>query len=995
MNSCKTNRMLRRTALAAALGLSLTSGVVLAQSNSSGVIFGRTAAGPGTTVHIENTNTGLTRDIVVDADGRYRASSLPVGRYKVSLERDGQVVQTRDDVRVNIGTGTDVSFAEAASASNAETLEGVQVVASALPAIDVSSVDSRTVLTSEQLQKVPVARNVTAAALLAPGTVQGDSRYGNVASFGGASAAENQYYINGYAVTNPLTGIGLTSLPFNAIDQEQVYTGGYGAEYGRSTGGVVNIVTKRGGNTWKAGAQALWEPRALRDSPRDIYLKDGSLYSDRSNNKSWTTQYSAYVGGPLVKDRLFIYLTGDFIKSEGQAGNSVGTNTSVDTDAKTTRWLGKVDWNITDNHILELTAFSDKTSETDQVYGYDVDAGRTGQLGTVKLKNFDGGANATPGGEVYVGKYTGYITDNLTINALYGHSESDHAQTLISATGMECPYITGSYTGADGSTVFPPSCYLSAQQLVPGAKDKTNGWRFDVEYRLGDHDFRVGLDNQTLESYSGRYYSADQRYSYHSAPASGTISGRPDIQFPPGTLGYVDFRIFRAAAPVKVEQEAQYIEDHWQITDRWMAYIGLRNEQFKNFNGDGAVYVQQRHQLAPRLGVSWDVFGDSTLKVYANAGRYHLAVPANVAIRGASAQLYSSQYGTFAGVDPVTGAPIGFVPYGQTYYLNAADGSTPDPRTVAAKGLGAYYQDEYILGFDKQLASDWTFGAKATYRKLKNIIDDMCDSRPFQRYADRNGIDISNADIPGCSLFNPGKGNDFLVDVDGNGNYQTFKLTKEDLGFPDLKRGYYSLELYLEHQFSQQWYGKIDYTFSRSYGNSEGMLKSDIGQLDPSVTQDWDAPELMIGANGPLPNDRTHQLKAYGFWQMNPEWLFGANLAVASGRPKNCIGVAPGDPIQYGEAYFYCGGQVAPRGSRGRLPWTYQLDLNAEYRPAWADHKLAFTAQVFNVFTQQRTLSQVDGGETDTDVADPNFERTISYQTPRYVQVGARYDFSL
>ena len=87
------------------------------------------------------------------------------------------------------------------------------------------------------------------------------------------------------------------------------------------------------------------------------------------------------------------------------------------------------------------------------------------------------------------------------------------------------------------------------------------------------------------------------------------------------------------------------------------------------------------------------------------------------------------------------------------------------------------------------------------------------------------------------------------------GNYVPFNLRKDDftspdgVKFPDLKRSYYALDLYLEHHFADDWYGRIDYTFSRSYGNSEGQLKSDIGQLDPSVTQDWDAPEIMQYAN--------------------------------------------------------------------------------------------------------------------------------------------------
>lgn len=985
----------RRTALVLAVGMGLgLSNAALAQSNSAGTIFG-TAAAAGGTVHLENKNTGQVRDITVDQRGRYRASSLPVGIYKVTLLRDGQAVETRDNVQVNVGSGVDVSF-NAAGAGAVQTLESVTVVGSALPAIDVSSVDSRTVLTAETLRKVPVARNVTAAALLAPGTVQGDSRYGNVASFGGASAAENQYYVNGYAVTNSLTGVGLAQLPFDAIDQQQVYTGGYGAEYGRSTGGVVNIVTKRGGNQWKVGAEVLWTPRSLRSDPRNlIQPSDDSLYQYRKTNKSAVIEYGAYISGPLIQDKLFLYLTGDFTKSTGQTIGTAAAQQVSSYEVKSPRWLTKIDWNITDNHVVELTAFSDKTTEEDQIYGYSYATMSKGdRRGSINLKNFNGGANATPGGEYYIGRYTGYITDNLTVNALYGESKSDHLQMPVSASGGSCPIVSGTYTGPGGVTMRPPACYLIGSLLAPGAEDKTKGGRFDVEYRLGTHDLRAGIDNQTLESYSGTSYENNQRFIYTKAPASGKIAGRPDIQFPAGTLNYIDFRVFKAAAAVKVEQAAQYIEDHWQVSDQWMAYIGLRNEQFKNFNGSNGVYAQQRHQLAPRLGVSWDVFGDSSLKVYANAGRYHLAVPANVAIRGASASLYSSQYGTFTGVGP-DGTPIGFTPYGRTYYLNAADGTTPDPRTVAAKGLGAYYQDEFILGFDKTLGSDWTVGAKATYRNLRNIIDDMCDSRPFERYADRNGIDMTNAELNGCYLFNPGKANNFLVDVDGTGNFQEFKLTKEDLGFPDLKRKYLSLEMYVEHQFTDKWYGKLDYTLSHSFGNSEGLLKSDIGQADPSVTQDWDAPELMIGANGPLPNDRRHQIKAYGWYQMTPEFLVGANLAINSGRPKNCIGVAPGDPIQYGEAYFYCGGTVAPRGSRGRTPWSYQLDLSAQYTPVWAGSNLAFTVDVFNVFNGQRVLSRQDYGETDVGVADPIYNRPISFQPPRYVRVGARYDFSL
>jgi hypothetical protein len=498
----RCSQSLRRTALAVALATGLaTSGAALAQSNASGVIYGTTQPAAGTTVQVVNLDTGQTRTLDVDSAGRYRASSLPVGRYKVTLQRDGQAVATRDNVNVSVNSGVDISFSGTAAAG-AQTLEGVQVVASALPAIDVTSMDSRTVFTAEQLQKIPVARSVAAAALLAPGTVMADSRYGGTVSFGGASAAENQFYVNGFPVTNALTGLGFSELPFDAIDQQQVLTGGYGAEYGRSTGGVVNVVTKSGTNTWKMGAQVQWAPRALRDSPRDIYYpdngngRDGQIFQDRSRNKGWETDYAAYVSGPLVKDKLFIYATAEMRKSGGSAGvGSVGAATAADNESRTTRWLGKVNWNVTDNNILEFTGMGDTTKIDRTIYGYDYATGSRGDLlGTEYLKNLDlSGAGATPGGNLYVGKYTGYLTDDLTVTALYGETHSRRVDTPLGFTGTPCPIVVDNRSGDIGSPIT--GCSVSAAGVVipEGTGDDTKGWRLDVEYQLGDHHLRAGL----------------------------------------------------------------------------------------------------------------------------------------------------------------------------------------------------------------------------------------------------------------------------------------------------------------------------------------------------------------------------------------------------------------------------------------------------------------------------------------------------------------------
>ncbi|TAM25784.1 MAG: carboxypeptidase regulatory-like domain-containing protein, partial [Rhodanobacter sp.] len=193
MNSRKNFKagQLQRTALALALGLGF-SGLVFGQA-TTGSIFGQAQAGDSVLV---KSSSGITRQVAADSAGRYTVDSLPLGNYTVTLQRDGQAVDSRSNVTLRVGSGTEVSFV----AQNAQNLSAVTVQANALPTIDVSGVDSRTVITAEQLARLPLARSAEAIALLAPGVVEGSALFtgptgGPVVSFGGSSVTENAYYI--------------------------------------------------------------------------------------------------------------------------------------------------------------------------------------------------------------------------------------------------------------------------------------------------------------------------------------------------------------------------------------------------------------------------------------------------------------------------------------------------------------------------------------------------------------------------------------------------------------------------------------------------------------------------------------------------------------------------------------------------------------------------------------------------------------------------------
>lgn len=275
---------LKRTALAVVLGACLANGAVYAQS-TTGSIYGSAPSEAGSTIVVQS-DTGLSRTIAIDANGRYNLGSLPVGAYTVTLKRGDQVVDTRKNVQLRVGSGTEVSFAGAAASGSADatTLGAITVTAANAPKIDVSSTSSRSVITSEQLATLPLGRSAEAIALLAPGAISGSGAFNNgsrsTISFGGAGVTENAYYINGVNVTNPFNNLGGLSLPYGAIDQQETYTGGYSAKYGRSTGGVISQVGKRGTNEWHFGAQAVWEPKSLASSRGDAWYPNSTLPAD-------------------------------------------------------------------------------------------------------------------------------------------------------------------------------------------------------------------------------------------------------------------------------------------------------------------------------------------------------------------------------------------------------------------------------------------------------------------------------------------------------------------------------------------------------------------------------------------------------------------------------------------------------------------------------------------------------------------------------------------
>ena len=997
---------LTRTALAVAASL-LMSSVAYAQQ-SEGSIYGKAQAGQK--VVITSLETNSSRQIVADANGSFVQAKLPPGQYTVTANG-----VTRE-VTVSIGTGTQVVLAEGTTAQ--------VVISRRRNPIDISSVESSTVFTAEQMRSLPVARDVNAIAVLAPGVVKGDADLGtgNLPAFAGASVAENGYYINGFDVTNIRNFLSYSNLPFDAIGSQQIKVGGYGAEFGRSLGGVISIATKRGTNTWQGGGSLYWSPEQLQGSGKNVVDLDEDHVTHsgkpgytvyRKLNEDRDLSANVYVGGPLIKDKLFM-----FAAIEGRADRIDRFGRATSRTEKSTQPNGmiKLDFTPNDAHRFEFTGITNKVKKEVVDYNVPVDGltGEGDEYVTGHVGN-PGKSELTSGGHTLIAKYTGYLTDNLTLSVLGGQVKDKVEKTTGARLGgQDCPAVlalSGAFVGC-WSLDFPGSVRDFTQ---PDDEDSRKAFRIDMDYVWGNHTFRGGIDSQKFTSLAAGEltYSGGIYYRYFPS-ADGSVNGVPNAVPAGGT--YVRARDgFSTSGSFEVQNDAYYIEDSWKVRKDLTLYTGLRWESFDNMNGDGISFVKADRLFAPRLGAAWDVKGDASLKVYGNVGRYYIPVASNTNIRATRGEASATRYYSYTGIDPRTQGPTGLGPEIGTAQI-VGDGTLPNPATIADTRLKPMSQDEFILGFQQNIAKGWTVGVKGTHRKVNNGMDDYCSHLAFERWAaDNKYPDFDSSTMAQCVLVNPGEDVTLQVDLANDGKLSTVTFPASYIGLEKYSRKYSALEFTADRPFDGKWGLQTSYTWSRTKGTAEGYVNSVINQEDAGVSQDFDFPSLTRGSDGYTSNDRTHVFKAFGNYMVTDTFRVGFNGTLASGRPTSCIGFVPYTADDYADAAnystassYYCLNnagttELRQRGTAGRTPWTHTLDLQFAYMPKISKGRLTFQADIFNVLNQQkvsewdetRDYSRATSPTEDAPIGklNPNYQRPTTFQSPISVRLTARYEF--
>lgn len=964
------------------IGLFLVTGTQ-AQSNTTGFIRGEaeTPSGEpvgGAFVTLIDEQSGVRRTSRARPDGRFRFAALPVGTYGVIVTAPGRSATERHGVRVAIGTGTKLHVVLAPDEQPAN-LEPVQVEGGRISLLDVTLVESASIISDQTINRLPVSRDVDSVALLAPGTTR--SPVFDRVGFGGASVAENSYYVNGMNLTNFRNGLGASTVPFEFYRQFEIKTGGYGVEFGRSTGGVVNAVTKRGGDVFAFGVGTYWEPDWLRNDAPDVISRNPGLFdyvTYHSADKSRFLDAHAYASGPAVRDHLFFYALIERTEmdeySESGPSSSFGWPVVTSDTAKggNTFWGTKVDWQLNPYHLIEFTAFSDQRDSRDDYREIFPPSGELRLLGDTT--SFRGGTN-------YILRYAGYFGQSLTLSALAGRSAYDRTDR---SPQDDIPVTIDDRAAAP--TPFPTD-WINFQ--VGRSSDRRRTLRLDGELSLVAHLVRFGLDHEKnttddLTTLSGGIY---WRY-FDAMPGEGIPGG----VVPEGATQITRERVVNTGGGYEVNNTALYLEDHWLVGDDLTLYAGIRRETFRNENAVGDTFIEMNDQWARRLGFSWDVQGRGLGKLYGTAGRYLLPIPTSVNMGLSGALLVTDDWYVLEGLNP-DGTPIKGEKLSE---IVTYDGSVPDTTQLIDTDLDPTYQDEFILGYVHQIAGQWSMGVRGIYRDLKNVIEDVSFGRLLNAYAAEHGYeDFLTLPFATYVLTNPGTDANLRFDLDYDGTYEQVYFSAAEIGLPHVRRTYKALEIYFERRWDEHWSLQGSYTYSRTRGNYEGWTDSFTGEVDGPLMSAFDLPEIMQGADGKLPSDRPHTVKLFGSWSFGDHWELAGNFLFHSGVPYGARGCHPDLGPFYGCQFFYDGAQLVPRGSRGRSGDVFRLDVGLQFRWPSGYRNGLFRARVdvMNVLNAHTATSLRENVVTQEGATDLDYGLPLGFQQPRSVRLSARFDF--
>jgi Carboxypeptidase regulatory-like domain/TonB-dependent Receptor Plug Domain len=942
--------------------------------------------------------TGFAADRVTDASGVYRFASLPPGRYEVVARLDGFVPARVVDIELALGVQLRIDrVIEPAGPS--ETLE----VVSESPLIAVTQSARAINIRDEQIERLPQGRDFTSLAIQAPGV--NDERKLSGISIDGSSGAENRIVIDGVETTDTWFGTPGQFLVTDFIEELQVKSSGYSAEYGGSTGGVLNAITKAGSNVWRGEALLYWSGNMLDAAPRPT-LQLAPIDRSRAEHVTFPEDHYHQVepgftlGGPIVRERIWFF--GGYIPSFRPLERTVtfltnGTtrrfrqdlrrhHAAVNMSARLgPRWRAKTTFSTGRQTQRGLLPSLDGASNPAADYSID----------TID-PNYSASASVdfTPNSHALVSFRTGYFFKDLFNEGVYRGDRYLYQTSSVGFPGVPTEYQQpGLYSNVPSNT----------------GRDKGKGPHLGLQVdgtlffsAAGQHQLKGGVqfDRVGLDTLAGDTGNSILFYWGQSFNAMR------------GPFGY--YRIFSSdrrpnqgfitEGDATVHNLGLFIQDAWNIGKTVTIHLGLRteNEVVPSLSTDPrvprtAIRFGFADKLAPRLGFAWDVNDNRQTKIYGSWGVFYDITKLQISFGFGGFSLVNNWYTLDSGdigaiVDnpdcpPACPGRLIRGPVGSTVLLNNPDDNRIDPDLKQTR------LQEAVVGVEHVIAPKLSVGARYIHKQVERALEDVGTQ------------DARLSAMTIVRIGNPGFGNAATFFPPG---------ATTPIPLPKARRDYDAVEVSIDRRLFQRWSGRISYTWSRLHGNYSGLAQSDEdGRVAPNIGLSFDYPlrsfdERGTPVYGVLATDRTHQTKAHFLYDFPFGTSVGARWFGASGIPRTR------------EASFMPGILVMYRGrnSDGRLPFLSQFDVHLQHQLRAGDrYSLTLSGNVTNLINQGAATNYhaselftgqsiafdeakfYEGIDTQTLIAeqrlvrDARFLMDSGYQAPRSIRLAVKFGF--
>lgn len=846
---------------------------------------------PGATVTVTGPALQGAQTQTTDESGNFRFLSLPPGRYTVKIDLPNFTTIERGDVEV--GLDRTVELVETMQLAGVAEQVTVTTVS---PLVDTTSTTIGVNATADLFERLPVRRDFYAIARIAPGATE--DAVGPAVL--GSTGAENQYIIEGLNTTGIERGEKTKRLNFDFVQEIEVKTGGLNAEYGRMTGGVINVITKSGGNAFRGTGFGFTEGGALRADDETETLRPQVITTVTNLDSQWDV--GAEVGGFIVKDRLW------FFGAYNRVAEKEATRIIRDLEAPGAPALGDEVFANIDRDL-----FAGKLT-------YRVAAGQTltGSFNADPSKR-DGnlfliaGPETTWRGVRETGavdpllRYDGVFGGTFTIRGMVArHKEKEE----ISGPGKLIP-------NSIDSTVTPNIRTGGFGGYFQDSEFTRDVFKADAAKFLGSHELKAGVDWELQDSRIDRYQGGGG-FRISKLVRGGTIYYRHRFYVDDRAPGFVlgDASTYRPLVPLTTEPQTDnnsfYVQDSWRALRNLTINAGIRWERQQIGDRDGNTAIDLTDNWAPRIGVVWDFARNGRSKIFGNYGRFYESIPMDINIRAFGGEVVCFCHN----FDPT---PENVIPDPAAPQRSTTLGGHATPVDPDLKGQ---YSDEWIVGGEYEVARNLSLGVKYVRRNLGRVIEDFLVPSEGQYF-----------------IANPSR---------GLGREMSF-YDYTPVAAVKARRVNNAIELSGRKRFSDGWQMMASYVWQRLEGNYDGLFQNSTGQLDPNINSAFDYADFLVNAEGRLTNDRTHQLKfdgSYEFQRGLPGLNVGLSTFWLSGTPLNAMSHS----FAYANWEYF----LAPRGSVGRGPSEWEASINAFYPIRFgANRRAVLVLDVFNLFNRQ------------------------------------------